>query len=75
MGKYRQFCWAGALGILGLGLLGILPGRAQPSNSGDLTLSQAAPTATARGTTAGVLALANVAQRDTQGSICTGFAD
>ncbi len=48
---------------------------AQTANFAPITLSNSQPTATVTGTTAGIFALANVAMRDHQGTICTGFAD
>lgn len=54
---------------------GLVPALAQSSRSGDFTLSQANPSATVRGTTAGIFSVSNVAVRDRNGIICTGFAD
>jgi hypothetical protein len=74
--QWAQWRWAAvSLGAVWLGLVGVAPGLAQTSNSGDVSVSQASPTATVSGVTAGFFSLANLAMRDHQGHICTGFAD
>lgn len=74
MGSQHQRYGFAAFALLALGSLGSAA-LAQAANFAPITLSSASPTATATGTTAGIFALANMAMRDHQGTICTGFAD
>lgn len=68
--------WAAiTLASVVVGVSSLVPVLAQSSRSGDATLSQANPSATVRGTTAGIMALSNLTVRDHHGLICTGFAD
>jgi hypothetical protein len=58
-----------------VGLGGTLPTSAQQANFDSLTLSGASPSASVSGFTTGIFALSNIAGRDRNGTICTGFAD
>ncbi|MGF1571023.1 MAG: hypothetical protein ACFCVD_23600 [Nodosilinea sp.] len=76
MATHPRRGWIMALIIGGLvGLAGATAAMAQASIFGEFTLSEASPTATANGFTNGFLPLTNVAGRDRQGQVCTGFAD
>lgn len=76
MAIVRRSGWAAVtLAAMVIGAGSLVPALAQSSRSGDFTLSQSSPSATVRGTTAGIFSVSNVAVRDHNGLICTGFAD
>lgn len=61
------------LGLLA-GFLVVPPVVAQSANFGSLTLGGGTANASADGYTAGFFPLSNIAERDRQGNICTGYA-
>ncbi|MBD2426196.1 hypothetical protein [Phormidium sp. FACHB-1136] len=71
--RHQQYGFV-ALTLLALGSVGTAA-LAQAANFASISLSTNQPTATVNGTTAGIFALSNIAMRDHQGLICTGFAD
>ncbi|MGB3202620.1 MAG: hypothetical protein WBA99_17065 [Nodosilinea sp.] len=60
---------------LAMGTVVALPTLAQQANFESFTLSESTPTASVSGFTNGISALSNLAGRDRNGTICTGFAD
>ncbi len=63
------------VGLILLGVVQNLAGRAESPNSGEIVISQAQPRGTVNGSTVGFWALTNLARRDRHGYLCSGFAD
>lgn len=68
----KKSCNITFLGALA-GFLAVSPVVAQSANFGSLTLGNGAVTASSNGYTAGFFRLSNIAERDYQGTICTGY--
>lgn len=73
--KNRQWRLIALAAGLAMGCTTALPTLAQQVNFESFTLSEAVPTADVSGFTNGISALSNLAGRDRNGNICTGFAD